>query len=458
MTYWMKYIFSLVFRIVLFGAVLSSCTNEVELPVETVAEGTPVNIGFDLRSVGGEEGRINSVRVILVRDNIAGEIIRNIFISDLNENPLTLELMSGNYRVYVVANEDMYYRGSRVADLDGVRNYAELKEVTLKYSWGMYTNPENLPMFGQVTNVKIMPASTNPQSETNRGTVSVNGRTPENILEVSLERLVCKIKLLIKTENYLDLRSDFDIGCLLYNRIPLFEDYDGDLGYRNYTMLDEYLSYDWGDDWSSGYTYLPTYSFFPRNDESIAPQLEIKRKNEPWSGRGKPIGHNINPSFGNLDYTLHRNCIYSLSVNFNYQFGEISVNSWHGQWVDDDGVDAPLFDGSQLDVPNVVVMDQGQSPSGPRFSRKVGYTSNYYEPVEISVGGQVITGTETNLPGCPAWLTEARLTRDREDSSEGEFTFTYVETEGDDHPDYVITLQSGNITKQLRVRYKNGTP
>ena len=41
MTYWMKYIFSLVFRIVLFGAVLSSCTNEVELPVETVAEGTP---------------------------------------------------------------------------------------------------------------------------------------------------------------------------------------------------------------------------------------------------------------------------------------------------------------------------------------------------------------------------------------------------------------------------------
>ena len=126
--------------------------------------------------------------------------------------------------------------------------------------------------------------------------------------------------------------------------------------------------------------------------------------------------------------------------------------------MDDDGVDAPLFDGSQLDVPNVVVMDQGQSPSGPRFSRKVGYTSNYYEPVEISVGGQVITGTETNLPGCPAWLTEARLTRDREDSSEGEFTFTYVETEGDDHPDYVITLQSGNITKQLRVKYENETP
>lgn len=472
----MKYLIShnlfLIFWIVLLGTILGGCSNEMEHPdlsIVPVDESSPTNIGFDLRSVGTEDegesdNRINSVRVILVRDNIAGEIVKNIFIPDLKENPLTVELLSGNYRVYVIVNEYMTYRvGNRVTELDKLKNYADLKKATLPFVWNYFCGYNNCPMFGQVMNVKIIPSSTDPQSETNIGTVSVNGGAPESTLRVSLKRLLCKLNLRIKETTGLDVFRYYNISISNLSReIPLFEDYNGALDYRTSVDIDPwyYQGYYYSQE---GYNileepiYLPTFNFYPRNDESKAPRLELKSQ-YIGDNLGAPIGHNIDPVAGELDYTLHQNYDYTLSVNFTHQFPEISLFMWH-HWIDEN-VNTPLNKVWMLEVPAVVVMNSrlwgGSYTTNVYFFASYNNRASSHEMVKIYVEGNEVTGKEGNLPDTPEWLTEAKFyigSNNWEDSSY--FTFTYKEMEDDqDLEDYVITLQMGNIVKQLRVKYK----
>lgn len=465
----MKYLIShnlfLIFGIVLLSTILGGCSNEIEqsgLPIVPVDEGSPTNISFDLRSVGTEEDdRINSVRVILVRDNIAGEIVKNIFISDLNENPLTLELQSGNYQVYVIVNEDMSYSvGRRNTELDELQDYADLKKVTIPFRGNYYRDYNNCPMFGQVMNVKIIPSSTNPQSETNRGTVSVSGGAPESTLRVSLKRLLCKMNLKIKETTGLNIFQYYNIQITnLCDEIPLFEDYDGSLGYSTSVWIDQW-SYGYDYDFDEGYyisrepIYLPTYNFDPRNDESKAPRLEMSEINGQYLSA--PIGHNIDPAAGELDYTLHQNYDYTLSVNVSYQFAEIDL-SMRSKWVHED-VNTPLYEEWTLEVPDVIVMDShlwGDSYTTMVYFSAYNNSVFAFETVKIFVNGNEVTGTEGELPDTPEWLTVAKFYIASTNWESGYFTFTYQEV-GDDQnqEDYVITLQVGNIVKQLRVKYK----
>ncbi|MFR2615456.1 hypothetical protein [Parabacteroides goldsteinii] len=464
---WMKQIFSRIIRVAVFGAILSSCTNEMEQPAEPVAESIPVNISFDLRSPATKavlpDTRLYTLRVIQVRDNIAGEIVRNIFI-DLDvhprpEFPLPLELMSGDCRVYVVVNEVMGPgEGDRDANLDTLRNYADLTKATLDFSKYLdygYANfsQTNIPMFGQVMNVKIIPPSTE-STETNTGMISVNGGPPENVLRVPVKRLLAYLQIHIPEPTVSQIRDEVDVALEnMYQKIPLLgeSEFKGNLGEPRRFMISSEVSPYLTEENS---VFISAYSFSPRDDESKAVRLAIKKKRLEWGPkRSKPLGHNIDPASGDLDYTFHRNCMYSLSVNYDYKYDTIRTDMGM-QWIDEEGIDAPLFE-SYLKVPGVVIMDK--SLLGGTFSRKISYTSKSLGPVKIWVNGTEITGTDTSLPDCPAWLAVARLTRDSEGATEGEFTFTYQETAGD-HSDYVITLQSGNITKQLRVKYENETP
>lgn len=464
----MKYLIShnlfQIFWIVLLNTILSGCSNEMEQPglsIEPVDDGSPTNISFDFRSVGsGEDERINSARIILVRDNIAGEIVKNIFISDLEENPLTVELMSGKYRVYVIVNENMdtYYGvGNPIEELDALKDYADLKKVTIPFV-NYYRSYNNCPMFGQVMNVKIIPSSTNPQSETNRGTVSVNGGAPQSTLSVPIKRLLCKLNLKIRETTGADIFQIYDNITIsyLYDRIPLFEDYDGSLGYFTSMWIDR-LSFDYD---FEGYCilrepiYLPTYNFYPRNDESKAPRLEMSEING-LNQLSAPIGHNIGPG-GELDYTLHQNYDYTLSVNVSYQFSELLLSMWC-QWIHED-VNTPLYGEWTLEVPDVIVMDShlwGDSNTTTVYFTAHNSSDLSFETVKIFVNGNEVTGTEGELPDTPEWLTGAKFYIASTNWESGYFTFTYQEVgDAQNQEDYVITLQVGNIVKQLRVKYK----
>ncbi len=469
---WMKQIFSRVLRVAMFGVVLSSCTNEMEQPFRTAAtEGTPVNINLNLRSIGTAEGedQINTVRILQVNDNIAGEILTNTFILDVTENLLTVELVSGKSRIYVVVNEGNYI-GVENSKLANVTTYAELTQVALG-PYYYYEDQDvfysNIPMFGSVMNVRIYPSPTEPQSATNPGTVSVNGISSGNTLQVSLERLVCKMKLHMK----LNLNGNL-VNPLFYDdyvffyipeSIPLFEDYEGRLEYRDWQFSTrDFTNYDAFENreldyyWNTRDYYLPSFSFTPCNDVYRAATLRMGEYSD-WGNyyMGIPFGHNMDPTRGDIDYTLHRNHSYLLTVTAN---DERKIDLWM-DWVHEE-VEAPTFGGC-LNVPDEVIMDKDLRNGS--YTVEVSYDSDVYSgyynsaPIRVWIDGREITTEiyDVSLPGCPDWLTVATLSQSRGRIS-GRFTFTYKETTGP-HPDYVITFQCGNIVKEMRVVYGQKT-
>lgn len=456
----MKYLRCILGRFL--GALLSvialgSCTHEIEQGVPEVLENDlPVKIAFNLRSAAVEDETINTVRFLLVKENIAGKIVKNIFIQNPEDN-LTLELLSGNYRLYVVVNEMQRttYKteviGQANPKLEAVRNYGELKQLTLDYNVD-YVESNNLPMFGQVKGMKVIPSSADPQSEANRGTVSVGGATPVSTLQVSLERLVSKLTLRGKVVNEGYISSFYSYFNILDipTQIPLFEDYEPVSmsrhncssygGWSNDEDADGYHRYDW----YRGNLYLPAYMFTPKNDSYKALRLSAQSAQiyDIPDYFEYPFGHNINSLAGALDYTLHRNCSYLLSIDIDIH-SELKLSVY--QW-DEDDLDAPIEDFTILEAPDSVVMDW--SLLNESYTTTVLYQGR---DVKIFVNGEDHS-TDSSLPDRPEWLVEAMHTT--VDYYGGLFTFTYQPSEN--HDDYVIELRSGNLIKRIRVIYDNG--
>lgn len=468
MSFYIQHILFPAFSLLSALLLSSSCSSSLEQPLEMPNKGETVKIGLNLRAIGSSEGedQINTLRILQVDDNIAGAILKNTFIADLQENPLTVELMSGQSKIYVVANEAST-QGMENPNLAAVSTYAELTQMALDHFLASSISPQNIPMLGTATNVRIFPSPTDPQSEANPGTVSVDGAAPGYTLDISLERLVCKLELCFDLKRFVDISqypSDFfkDIKLNVPKYIPLFDDYTGtqerkeislgmNSGDYNFNYYPYYLIYRYP-------LYLPSFTFSPRNDETKAPFVNLIRRdveNPTTSSVKDPyplvyFGHNINPEEGEIDYTLHRNCSYTLML----KAFESTINAYISPMLWHYNVDVTPNVPSRLNSPDSVVMDkalwEGKYTVEVSFNSEFPYGYNYttWSPIQVWVGDQPVENGE--LPNKPDWLISAKL--NNFDRVYGSFTFTYQETQGD-HPDYVITLKAGNIVKKLRVVY-----
>ncbi len=451
----------------LFALILTcGCSDEQERAI--VSDGEMVKIGLNLRLIGTVDGedRINTVRILQVSP--VGEVLTNTFIADIQGNPFTVELMSGQSEVHVVVNESQNI-GTENANMAAITTYNDLKSMAL----GPYIHSNdpfygNIPMLGSVMDVRIYPSSAG-----SPGMVSVSGGTPGSILKVSLERLVCKVELRTKlmVNGALVPPSDFLMGRtmsfqMVPGMIPLFDGYNGSI-FKNFKSLlltdfvqsgDYYVHRDPG----GKPLYLPSNLFNPRNNQNNASFVQTMLLGDATISI--PIGHNIDPSQGAIDYTLHRNHSYVLTLTSdNNQKIQMEVEK---KWCHDN-VDVPVY-GEMLQVPDSVIMDADRWGGSKKVqiycsARHSQAPDDYDYPIKVLVGGVeqpvVVSGGNVELPDLPDWLTAASVNLyfpynpDPEKWVElARFNFTYQETTGP-YPDYVITLKFGNIVKEMRVVY-----
>ncbi|WP_418543857.1 hypothetical protein [Parabacteroides goldsteinii] len=453
---------------ILFALILTcSCSDEQERLL--VPDGERVKIGLNLRSIGTVDGedRINSVRILQV--SLTGEILTNTFIADIQTNPFTVELMSGQSEVHVVVNESQSI-GTENANMAAITTYNDLKSMAL----GPYMHSNdpfygNIPMLGSVMDVRISPSLAG-----SPGTVSVNGGAPGCVLKVSLERLVCKVELRTKltVNGALIPPSDFLVGRtmsfqLVPGMIPLFDDYTGatlknfkSLLLSNFVRSGDYYVYR---DPDGKPLYLSSNLFNPCNNRNNASLVQTMLLGD--EAINIPIGHNIDPAQGAIDYTLHRNYSYVLtltSVNDEQKIKMEVEKKWYHE-----NVDAPVY-GEMLQVPDSVIMDADRWGGSKKVqvycsARHSQAPDDYYYPIKVLVGGVeqpvVVSGGNVELPDLPDWLTAASVRLYFPYNPDPEkwvelacFNFTYQETTGP-YPDYVITLKFGNIVKEMRVVY-----
>ena len=294
---------------------LTSCVAENDIAEESVPEGENVRLGISTRSFNaGTDEQVNTVRIIQVARTISQSVKSNRFINN-PADPLQVEGLTGNYDIYVIANENN--DGSRLAALDNVGVLSELKEVVLPYD--IDERPQtNIPMFGEVENVTIGLPDNGQPSASNLGTVKVGSVAMGNTLPVTLTRLAVRIDLTVKSKSFAALKSVEFTG--LPNAIPLFSDRIISLAHNQVATVN-------GDAFanltppSTGYVsekkkdaiILPSYLFLPTADIDQAASVKVSLDGKPMPFTAK-IGHAALPSVVDKDYTLHPNTHYTLTA------------------------------------------------------------------------------------------------------------------------------------------------
>lgn len=301
----------------LAGGGLAGCTEEV--PVSNQEQGQPVLMSISNRALNGGSTngeQVNTLRILLVnRNNIDQTVVCNRFVSSPSD-PLVIQVVSGTYDVYVVANEKA--DGTEFTTLQNVRNLAALKQIAVPYS-PVARNMSNIPMFGKVANVSII-APAGESSASNLAQVSVDGENKGTTLPVSLIRLACKVKLTLK-------RSSGTLTGVMFNNlpdaIPLFDNTYITPSTRT-TKTVEVGSFSPAA--SSDPLYptvveqadilLPSWAFEDKTNSSNAAQLQatIAEEDEEVRTYTCAIGHAVSSSNTPKDYTLWRNYDYTLTA------------------------------------------------------------------------------------------------------------------------------------------------
>lgn len=325
------------FTLLLLGLLAGSLGGCIrEEPLSNEEPGHPVMISLSNRAINaGVDGeQVNTLRLLLVnRNNIDRTVVCNRFI-DNPTDPLLVQVVSGMFDVYVVANE--MPDNSQSAALQGVKNLADIKKIALPYSPDD-RNMTNIPMFGEVKQVGIT-AAEGEVSENNPGWVTVADKAKEHKLPVSLTRMACKVQLTIKRSNGTLKAVEFNN---LPNEIPLFEDYYITPAKRMVKTVD--LS-KFKDVASTEPLYpniveqadilLPSWVFADTDNSSQAVQLkatvtEDGTDNSYSSAIGNAIGSGSAPA----DYTLVRNKDYTLTTLITNSIVTVgaAVTSWSDQ-------------------------------------------------------------------------------------------------------------------------------
>lgn len=300
---------SVIFLWLLLGI---SCTSEEDQGFREVNKEEVVALNLSTRSLGAKDSLVNSIRIIVAKQDLVGTIITNEFVPDPVNDPITIKTKSGLYDVFVITNEanDL---GTSLDILRDAKTIEEVKNAVIPFN--LNQRPEtNIPMIGEVRDVRIVAPTVGDPSETNPANVIVAGVNKGNILPVSVTRLAVKIDLVLLSKSFGLLESatitNIPDGVYLFESpyeegnkqsIALSKD-----DFENQTkLLDGYI-------WEQHKLniVLPSVLFAPKTEALKAVQLEVKAGGKTMY---TPIGHIIEATLSNKDYTLHRNVHYTFT-------------------------------------------------------------------------------------------------------------------------------------------------
>lgn len=300
---------SVIFLWLLLGI---SCTSEEDQGFREVNKEEVVALNLSTRSLGTKDSLVNSIRIIVAKQDLVGTIITNEFVPDPVNDPITIKTKSGLYDVFVITNE----ANDLGASLDILRDAKTIEDVkNAVIPFNLNQRPEtNIPMIGEVRDVRIVAPTVGDPSETNPANVIVAGVNKGNILPVSVTRLAVKIDLVLLSKSFGLFESatitNIPDGVYLFESpyeegnkqsIALSKD-----DFENQTKpLDGYI-------WEQHKLniVLPSVLFAPKTEVLKAVQLEVKAGGKTMY---TPIGHIIEATLSNKDYTLHRNVHYTFT-------------------------------------------------------------------------------------------------------------------------------------------------
>lgn len=276
----------------LLGCMLAfaACVNEEDAlsPDERGQEmvGLSMNMAYRSGTVGSDS-EIKKVRIIAF-DSRNGGLVYNQKIDNPTDNPVVIQMMSGQRDFYVITNEP----ASQTTTLNGVQTLADLQAVRIP--WNEVEQGTTFVTFGTLPDQTIKPKV-------------------QNNITIKNYRLAVKIELTLNGENFIPAQEVTFKN--LPDAIPLFDvPYDCAVGNRK-TKTVTSLTPPSDGSVSPGYVWtrtatvvLPSYIFSPATDVDKAVQISVPIGSGEIS---KPIGHKVS---GN-DYVLHRNTIYSLTAN-----------------------------------------------------------------------------------------------------------------------------------------------
>lgn len=332
--HWTRFCLRLLLPCLLAGGGLAGCTEEV--PVANQEQGQPVMMSIGSRAINADKPgeKITTLRILLVNpNNIDHTVVCNRFVSEPTDNPLKIQVVSGTYDVYVVANESNN-SSTENSDLKNVRNLADLKKIKIPYDTGginMFDN-NHIQMFGIVEHVNIIAPEGEP-SESNLAKITVNGSDKGTTLPVSLTRLVCKINVTLKYS------SGTPQKVIIKNvplNLTLFEETENQLG----SEVEESHLPSASSTSDPLYPYMieiknilvPCWAFADKENTEKAPILSVDMQEGSETRTYKSvIGHAVNSN--PKDYTLWRNYDYTLTAIITNN--TVSVGTSVTKWKDE---------------------------------------------------------------------------------------------------------------------------
>ncbi|MGZ2609374.1 hypothetical protein [uncultured Bacteroides sp.] len=362
----------------LLGCMLAfaACVNEEDAlsPDERGQEmvGLSMNMAYRSGTVGSDS-EIKKVRIIAF-DSRNGGLVYNQKIDNPTDNPVVIQMMSGQRDFYVITNEP----ASQTTTLNGVQTLADLQAVRIP--WNEVEQGTTFVTFGTLPDQTIKPKE-------------------QNNITIENYRLAVKIELTLNGENFTPAQevSFKDLP----DAIPLFDvPYDCAVDNRKtktVTPLTDPGVVSSGYVWTRTATVvLPSYIFNPATDVNKAVKISVPIGSGEIS---KPIGHKVS---GN-DYVLHRNTIYSLTANVGPDslMIDASVRNW-----DENTANYPAGGGSfwnaqpqdiRVGLNGTAVFTAGLNSSGTtanfKWYCKKQLADFSFETTEITTG---ITAPETN--------------------------------------------------------------
>lgn len=268
--------------------VFTACVNDEDAlsPDKQGQEMVGLSMNMANRSgTVGSDSEIKKVRIIAF-DSHNGGLVYNQKIDNPTDNPVVIEMLSGQRDFYVITNEP----ASQTTTLNSVQALADLQAVRIP--WDEVEQGTTFVTFGTLPNQSIKPKA-------------------ENKITIENYRLAVKIDLTLNGKNFIPAQEIHFKN--LPDAIPLFDvPYDCATGNRKIKTVTSLTdpgivssSYVWA---RTATIVLPSYIFSPATDVDKAVQISVPIGSGEIS---KPIGHQVSEN----DYVLHRNTIYSLTAN-----------------------------------------------------------------------------------------------------------------------------------------------
>lgn len=292
--------------VLLFSTV--SCIKEEMKEDFGGTAGLPVSLKLDTRSLGAGDATINTVRVIVARQQGDGEIITNQFVPS-PASPIVLQTMTGLYKVCVIINETE--DGKELSELEKgtLLNLSALDNIRLPFNL-KGRSMTNIPMFGEKKDVGIVAVDNDSNAD-----IYIGGVNQGKTLEMKVDRLAAKARLVFRSKGLGTLQS------VKLSNLPDAVSITGTVYEPTPTAIQQVelqaSAFTATVPTPDGLTWemttgeeilLPYSSFSPVTDAGKAAILEVVVSNRTMT---KALGHIMETNSNPKDYTLHRNTAYT---------------------------------------------------------------------------------------------------------------------------------------------------